>query len=69
MFSELFKNSNVSEDACVMCGKSLKFKAPCCSDKHAYLVCSCGYKKVIEGWKVEDYPVHSGSGGPDAAGV
>ena len=43
---EMFKNSNVSKEFCPVCKKNLRYKAPCCSDKNAYLVCSCGFKKV-----------------------
>ena len=38
--------TNVTEEKCPVCGKGLKFKPPCCSDKNAYLICSCGFKKV-----------------------
>lgn len=41
-----FAKSNATQDACPACGKKLKFKAPCCTDKNAYLVCPCGYKRV-----------------------
>lgn len=43
---EMFKNSNISNEVCPVCNKKLRYKSPCCSDKNAYLICSCGYKKV-----------------------
>jgi predicted RNA-binding Zn-ribbon protein involved in translation (DUF1610 family) len=38
--------TNVTEEPCPDCGKLLRFKPPCCSDKYSYLVCPCGFKKV-----------------------
>jgi DNA-directed RNA polymerase subunit RPC12/RpoP len=65
LFSDLFKNSNIVDDKCSICGKNLKFKAPCCADKNAYLVCPCGYKKVMEGWKLGTNPMLNSGGSPD----
>jgi predicted amidophosphoribosyltransferase len=42
----MFQNSNITEEVCPVCGKKLRFKPACCSDKNEYLVCPCGYKKV-----------------------
>lgn len=69
MFDDLFKNSNVTEDKCVACGKKLKFKAPCCADKNAYLSCQCGYKKVMEEWRYETNHLHNSGGSSDPTGV
>jgi hypothetical protein len=42
----MFKNNNITEEKCPVCGKNLRYKGACCSDKNAYLICPCGYKKV-----------------------
>jgi hypothetical protein len=63
--NDLFKNSNIIAEGCPVCGKKLRIKAPCCSDKNAYLVCGCGYKKV----KNETDNVHNSSGSNDPTGM
>ena len=57
--------SNVTDEICPACGKNLRFKPPCCSDKNAYLVCPCGYKKVRD----EVTPVDHSGGSHDATGL
>ena len=42
-------SNNLSDVKCPVCGKNLRIKPPCCSDKNFYLVCPCGYKQVKEG--------------------
>ena len=45
----MFENSNITKEDCPVCNKKkLRYKAPCCNDKNAYLVCPCGFKKVKE---------------------
>jgi len=43
--------TNESDKKCPVCGKFLRYKAPCCSQKEAYLKCMCGYKEATEEWK------------------
>ena len=61
----MFQNSNITKVPCPVCGKELRIKAPCCSDKNVYLVCGCGFKKV----KDETDHVHHSGGSDDATGV
>lgn len=61
----MFEKSNVSDIACPLCDRKLRFKPPCCSDKRSYLVCPCGYKKVRDGVDT----VHHSSGSNDSANV
>ncbi|HPE06262.1 MAG TPA: hypothetical protein PLW50_00920 [Smithellaceae bacterium] len=68
MLKDYLKNSNLVEEQCPICGKNLRYKAPCCSDKNSYLVCPCGFKKVLEK-KNETAPVHHSGGSADPAGV
>lgn len=42
----MFNNSNITNEECPICKKLLRYKAPCCNDKNAYLICQCGFKKV-----------------------
>lgn len=43
---DLFKNSNITEKSCPLCGKKLKYRRPCCSSKDETLFCICGYKEI-----------------------
>ena len=44
---KLYSKDDVSDELCPMCNKNLKYKRPCCGDKNSYLVCACGYKRIL----------------------
>lgn len=40
--------TNLSNKLCPLDGRQLRYKPPCCSEKQTWLVCSCGYKRMIQ---------------------
>jgi hypothetical protein len=41
--------TNLSEKKCPLCGKLLRYKPPCCSDKTMWLICPpCDYKEKYD---------------------
>lgn len=46
----MFSNSNITGIVCRICGRKMRYKPPCCSDKRAWLLCSCGFKEKAENY-------------------
>ena len=50
--------TNLVKAKCPLDGKALRYKPPCCSERYAWLVCPCGYKRRINTNDPNDFPLH-----------
>jgi len=41
-----YKN-NITDKACPVCKRKLRFKNACCGQLHSLYVCVCGYKEIV----------------------